>query len=46
MGVRLVSMQEKTYLVLAQYRQGSEYADEVGRRYHFPRKYFQLHDFV
>lgn len=35
-------MQEKTYLVLAQYRQGSEYADEVGRRYHFPRKYFNF----
>src|SRR2546429_5954303 len=33
-------MEERNYLVLAQYRQGSDYADEVGRLYHFPRKYF------
>ena len=35
-------MQLKTYLVLLQYREMSEYADLVGRRYHFPRKYFNL----
>jgi hypothetical protein len=29
-----------TYLVLAQYRQGSEYDDQPGSLYHFPRKYF------
>src|SRR5713101_10059178 len=33
-------MEERNYLVVAQYRQGSDYADEVGRHYHFPRKYF------
>jgi hypothetical protein len=33
-------MAEKTYLVVAQYRQGSEYADQIGALYHFPRKYF------
>lgn len=33
-------MEEKTYLVLAQYREGSEYEDQIGRLYHFPRKYF------
>jgi hypothetical protein len=33
-------MNQKTYLVLMQYREGSEYQDEIGRRYHFPRKYY------
>jgi hypothetical protein len=33
-------MEQKTYLVLAQYRQGSDYFDEIGQHYHFPRKYF------
>ena len=33
-------MEDKTYLILAQYREGSEYDDEIGRLYHFPRKYF------
>lgn len=33
-------MNEETYLVLAQYRQGSNYEDEIGQRYHFPKKYF------
>jgi hypothetical protein len=31
---------DKTYLVLAQYREGSEYDDQPGSLYHFPRKYF------
>lgn len=35
-------MQTKSRLVLSQYRKGSEYADEVGARYHFPRKYYNL----
>jgi hypothetical protein len=35
-------MQQKTYLVLAQYREGSAYADQIGRQYHFPRKYFNF----
>jgi hypothetical protein len=35
-------MQQKTYLVLAQYREESSYADLVGSRYHFPRKYFNF----
>lgn len=33
-------MQMKTYLVLAQYREHSPWADEVGSRYHFPKKYY------
>jgi hypothetical protein len=33
-------MAEKTYLVLAQYREGSEYEDKLGSLYHFPKKYF------
>src|SRR6266702_4248969 len=33
-------MTENTYLVLGQYVEGSKYDDEVGRVYHFPRKYF------
>jgi hypothetical protein len=33
-------MEQKTYLVLAQYREGSDYQDQIGRLYHFPRKYF------
>ncbi len=33
-------MIENTYLVLAQYREGSEYADKTGSLYHFPKKYF------
>ena len=33
-------MEQNTYLVLSQYRDGSEYEDEVGVKYHFPRKYF------
>lgn len=33
-------MQPKTRLVLCQYREGSAYADEVGVRYHFLRKYY------
>ena len=33
-------MQMKTRLVLCQYREGGAYADEVGIRYHFPRKYY------
>ena len=35
-------MQQKTYLVLAQYRKASDYADLVGSRYHFPKKYFNF----
>lgn len=35
-------MQQKTCLVLAQYRKASEYADLVGSRYHFPKKYFNF----
>jgi hypothetical protein len=35
-------MQHKTYLVLAQYREGSTYADLIGVQYHFPRKYFNF----
>ena len=35
-------MQPKTYLVLAQYREGSAYEDLIGVRYHFPRKYFNF----
>jgi hypothetical protein len=35
-------MQQKNYLVLAQYREGSSYADQPGTRYHFPRKYFNF----
>lgn len=35
-------MQPKTHLVLAQYRKRSAYADEIGSRYHFPRKYFNF----
>lgn len=33
-------MDQKNYLILAQYRSGSEYGDQIGRRYNFPRKYF------
>lgn len=33
-------MSENTYLVIAQYREGSDYEDEIGRVYHFPQKYF------
>ena len=33
-------MDTKTYLVLAQYREGSDYDDRIGHQYHFPRKYF------
>jgi hypothetical protein len=33
-------MTEKTYLVLAQYREGSEYDDKLGSLYHFPKRYF------
>ncbi len=33
-------MTEKIYLVLAQYREGSEYEDKLGSLYHFPKKYF------
>src|SRR6185437_12871842 len=33
-------MDSQTHLVLAQYRHGSNYQDEVGKQYHFPRKYF------
>jgi len=33
-------MEQTTHLVLAQYREGSEYRDEIGQRYHFPQKYF------
>jgi uncharacterized protein DUF262 len=35
-------MQEKTYLVLAQYREDSSYADLIGIQYHFPKKYFNV----
>ncbi|MEK6288034.1 MAG: DUF262 domain-containing protein [Acidobacteriota bacterium] len=35
-------MQQKTKLVLAQYRKASAYADQIGTRYHFPRKYFNF----
>ncbi len=35
-------MQQKTYLVLAQYRKDSDYADQVGCRYHFPKRYFNF----
>ena len=38
-------MQQKTLLILSQYRKGSEYADETGSRYHFPRKYFNFMTF-
>ena len=31
---------QKTYLVLAQYREGSHYKDQMGHLYHFPRRYF------
>src|SRR5437660_1334866 len=31
-----------TYRVLDQYRENSEWADEIGKRYHFPKKYFKL----
>jgi len=33
-------MEQKTYLVVVQYREGSDYKDQIGRLYHFPRKYF------
>lgn len=33
-------MDQKMYLVLAQYREGSDYEDQIGHRYHYPRKYF------
>ncbi|RRJ96050.1 DUF262 domain-containing protein [Opitutaceae bacterium TAV4] len=33
-------MHSKTRLILTQYREGSDYADEIGRQYHFPRKYY------
>jgi hypothetical protein len=33
-------MIETTYLVLAQYREGSNYDDQIGSLYHFPRRYF------
>src|ERR1700742_2374430 len=35
-------MEQKTYLVIAQYRTGSDYQDEIGYIYHFPQKYFNL----
>jgi hypothetical protein len=35
-------MLTKTRLILSQYREGSEYSDEVGVKYHFPRKYYGL----
>jgi hypothetical protein len=35
-------MEDKTYLVLAQYREVSSYADLIGSRYHFPKKYFNF----
>jgi hypothetical protein len=35
-------MQSKTYLVLAQYRKSSAYRDQIGRQYHFPKKYFNF----
>lgn len=35
-------MQQRTYLILAQYREGSAYADQIGAQYHFPRKYFNF----
>jgi len=34
--------QKKTCLVLAQYRKASDYDDQVGSRYHFPKKYFNF----
>lgn len=37
-----VSMQTKTRLVFSQYHEGSDCADEVGAKYHFPRKYYGL----
>ena len=33
-------MDNKSRLVLSQYREGSEYADLIGERYHFPKKYY------
>ena len=33
-------MDQKNYLILAQYRSGSDYDDQVGHHYQFPRKYF------
>jgi len=35
-------MQTKTRLILLQYREGSQYADSIGVRYHFPRKYYNF----
>jgi hypothetical protein len=35
-------MELNTLLVLAQYREGSDYSDEVGTRYHFPKRYFNF----
>ena len=35
-------METKSRLVLSQYREQSEYDDEVGVRYHFPKKYYNL----
>lgn len=32
-------MEEKNYLILAQYRENSEYDDLIGMLYHFPSKY-------
>ena len=32
----------KSRIVLSQYRDGSQYSDEIGVRYHFPRKYYNL----
>jgi len=35
-------MKSKSRLVLSQYRKDSDYNDEVGKRYHFPKKYYSL----
>src|SRR4051794_36999449 len=35
-------MEKKKWRVLDQYRQDSNYADEIGKRYHFPKKYYKL----
>jgi hypothetical protein len=37
-------MSDNTYRVLDQYRENSDYADEIGKRYHFPEKHHKLLD--
>jgi len=35
-------MTTRNCLILSQYRQGSDYQDEIGSKYHFPRRYYSL----